>query len=148
MADAPYLTTKAAVGDDVQTTALRLNKSPSYIQQMTEGPEKDRYSRFIQLYLSVSDGGAEIFFKDFERRHYERMGRKVERQPEQSEVMEEYFRRQSALNDAAYKQDDEAIVKEGGRLIHTVGDLIAMARSRIAQLDEESEGSRPMSMAR
>lgn len=148
--DEPYLTTKAAVGDDVKGTADRLAKHKSLIQQMTEGPEKDRYSRFVQLYYAVPDAGAELYFKDFERRHLERMTGGQARHPDEAKVMEEVYRRESTLNTAAFEKNDEVIIKEGTKLLGAIGELMALARARLGQQEDEggADGSRPLRVAR
>jgi hypothetical protein len=148
--DEAYLTTKAAVGNDTKGTAERLGKHKSLVQQMTEGPEKDRYSRFLQLYHAVPPAGAELFFRDFERRHLERMTESHARLPEESEIMREIYSRESTLNIAVSEKKDEAILKEGIRLLNAVGELMALARARIGQNEDEikTEGSRPLSVAR
>jgi hypothetical protein len=133
MADQPHLVTKAAVGDDTKGVAEKLVKSVSTVQQMTEKPEKDRYSRFLQLYYATSDAGAEIFFADFKRRHMERMGRTIERHEDEAETLEKVFRQEAKFNTAAHNGDDRQIVREGSKLTHSVGDMMAISRKRLGQ---------------
>ncbi len=141
----PYLTTKASVGDDKEQTALKLNRSLSYVQQMTEGPAKDRYSRFMQLYYAVPDAGAEIYYADFSRRHSARMARATGKAPDheqltdESAIIEELFAHFSAVNLATRNGQHGTVIRESTKLIHLFGDLITLARRQIGSAEGEYE---------
>ena len=140
--DEPYLVTKAAIHGDRDGVKLRLNKFSSYVDQMAENPEKDRYSRFLALYYAVPDAGAEVYYSDFQRRHFARMAGKVSRPADVAKLMQEINDQMGALNSAGWGGDFEAVVREGTTLLHVLGDLIGQARRCANEEESVSEGSR------
>jgi hypothetical protein len=138
MLDEPYLTTKAAIGADEKRVQERLGTYSSYVRQMLEGPKKDRYTRFLLLYHAVSDAGAEIYFSDFQRRHFERMAGSKERPKDETTIIEDVLQLTADFNSAAYNKDDAQIIKKGSRLINAIGDLMALARKQGASYAENA----------
>jgi hypothetical protein len=67
----PHHATHKAVAGIADRVADRLAKSTTYVYSMGEDPEKDRYTRFVQLYLAIAAEDwekAEVLYRDFETR--------------------------------------------------------------------------------
>lgn len=71
MSISPHHVTNAALKGIADDVAERLGKHRSGVYAMGEDPEKDRYSRFVQLWLVLADlnfAQADLLFRDFEAR--------------------------------------------------------------------------------
>lgn len=71
MSTSPHHVTNAAIKGLADDVAERLGVNRSLIYAMGEYPEKDRYSRFVQFYLTLADldfARADLLFRDFEAR--------------------------------------------------------------------------------
>jgi hypothetical protein len=67
----PHHVTNVAIKGIADDAAERLGINRSLVYAMGEYPEKDRYSRFVQLWLVLADlnfAQADLLFRDFEAR--------------------------------------------------------------------------------
>jgi hypothetical protein len=129
----PHLVTKAAIGGDTGRVQERLGRFSSYVYQMMDDPEKDRYTRFLALYYAVKDGGALIYFEDFQRRHFERMAATEEKNDGVQGTMDRVIQAQAAFSMAVNNGNDQLIVREGSKLTHAIGEMMAISQKRLQQ---------------
>jgi hypothetical protein len=126
----PHHVTNAAIKGHADEIAERLGINRSLVYAMGEYPEKDRYSRLVQVWLILADldfAQADLIFRDFEARRNAvcptRKGRQTTEQKalgqlseKVSELMKAYF------NESAEHEKLRAVaeVEEACRLLSGV----------------------------
>jgi hypothetical protein len=133
--ESPNQVTDAATKGCRKDVAFKLGKKLSTLEKMCEDPERDRFSRFVQLFLACDQAGREIFI-----RYLMQLNQSTEtvKAGDWSESADGYFRTVGELSYSITREEFDGVLRRGPLVMRAVGDLVALSRKE----KERRDGSR------